>query len=521
MHPATRIMKRCFLSCLLLLVLAACVAPPPVPPPSSPGDSVPPPSPPLIEPASTPAPLPPSGIFDIGWDDRAPFAAGLISQAQAVLDTRPGASVYHIDLTIADDLTHVRGREEVRYTNTEDVPLTEILLRLFPNIQGGESRVENLTVNQSPVIPRYELDNSAMVVPLSKALQPGEQVVLGMDFAVEVPTEPGGNYGIFASVDGVLALAHFYPMIAVYDDEGWNVEIPPDYGDLVYADTAYYLVRVKASADQVVVASGIEWERRQEDGRQIITVAAGPMRDFYLVSSHRYQSLEEQVDETRLHAYAPPELARENALVLRYARDALRSFNARFGPYPFTELDVAGTPTLAGGVEYPGLVVIALDIYDAGNRFFEAATAHEVAHQWFYSLVGNDQIDEPWLDESLAQYATLLYWLDTYGRAAYLGARQGMAARWARIDNADIPVGLPVAAYDVPTYSGIVYGRGALFFEKLAEEMGQDIFDAFLRDYVETFAWDIATTEGLKTLAESHCGCDLTPLFRDWIYAGD
>jgi hypothetical protein len=29
---------------------------------------------------------------------------------------------------------------------------------------------------------------------------------------------------------------------------------------------------------------------------------------------------------------------------------------------------------------------------------------HETAHQWFYSLVGNDQALDPWLDEALATW---------------------------------------------------------------------------------------------------------------------
>ena len=33
-------------------------------------------------------------------------------------------------------------------------------------------------------------------------------------------------------------------------------------------------------------------------------------------------------------------------------------------------------------------------------------------------MVGNDQPDEPWVDESLVQYITYLYYLDTYGPEA-------------------------------------------------------------------------------------------------------
>jgi len=163
-------------------------------------------------------------------------------------------------------------------------------------------------------------------------------------------------------------------------------------------------------------------------------------------------------------------------------------------------------------------VVVALSIYDPGLSFFEGATTHEVAHQWFYSTVGNNQVDEPWLDESLTQYATMLYYGDAYGPNGYEGFRDSLVGRWRRVEGEEIPVGMPVEAYDETEYSAIVYGRGPLFFEALEKEMGKDEFAAFLKDYYQTFKYDIATTQGMKVLAEQHCGCDLTPLFEKWIY---
>ena len=93
-----------------------------------------------------------------------------------------------------------------------------------------------------------------------------------------------------------------------------------------------------------------------------------------------------------------------------------------------------------------------------------------------------------------------------------------MRSRWERVQNAPIPIGQPVAAYAGREYGAIVYGRGALFFEALKNEMGAGAFDAFMKDYTVTFSWEIATTEGIKSLAEKHCGCDLTALFEQWVY---
>ena len=48
-------------------------------------------------------------------------------------------------------------------------------------------------------------------------------------------------------------------------------------------------------------------------------------------------------------------------------------------------------------------------------------------------------------------------------------------------------IGMPAAAYEGNAYSAIVYGRGPIFFDTLAEAMGQASFDAFLRDYVARY----------------------------------
>jgi protocatechuate 3,4-dioxygenase beta subunit len=464
--------------------------------------------------------LPAPTLFDVAWEDRSPFEAGLIEAERSVLAELPGATVYHLDLQLEEDMVHLQGQEEVRYTNREDQPLAEIYFRLFPNLTGGSTSVSELRVNGESVEPIYELEDSAMRVPLSPPLLPGERIVIQLAFTVEVPTSEGGNYGTFAFLDEVLALAHFYPMIAVYDDEGWNVEIAPQIGDVIYADSSFYLVRVTAPAEPTLVTSGLELDRQEKDGQQVMAFAAGPVRDFYLAASNRYAVNSRTVGETTINSYAPAELSQGAETGLDQAVQALQSFGDRFGPYPFTEFDLVSTNNFALGIEYPGIVVILADLYENGRnvRLLESVVAHEVAHQWFYSVVGNDQVDEPWVDEALTQYATLLYFSDIYGPAVADGFRGSLERRWNRVDGADIPIGMPVRAYTSQEYSAIVYGRGPLFVETLAEAMGQETFNAFLRDYYQQQQWGIATTGGFKELAEQHCNCDLTPLFETWVY---
>ncbi len=477
----------------------------------------------------------PTIVPDIELDRLEPnipvFREGLVESAQPILAEMNDDSMYRLEFVIADDLSRVDGKENVRYTNREDVPLDEIQFRLFPNILGGKLEVHNLAVDRKPVTPRYGLANSLMIVPLQAPLAVGQSLTLTMDFTVEVPTDVELNYGVLAYYDGVLTLAHAYPVIPVYNEEGWNAELPPQSGDLTFNDAAFYLVTVTAPKGVTVVASGLEsapetagrQKASTERSRSVWNVANGPARDFFLAASRDYEVVSQKVGGVTVNSYAPKSLQAGNEQALAAAVRALETFSEQYAPYPYTELDIVVTPTLALGIEYPGAFVLADQILlgeygDQTAAYLEATVVHEVGHQWFYNLVGSDQLDEPWLDESLAQFATWQYYKLNADPQGADGFEASLRSRWERVDNAEIPIGLPVVAFQGKEYSAIVYGRGAFFFEALKNKMGADAFGAFLKDYSATFSWKIATTEGIKSLAEEHCNCNLVPLFEEWVY---
>jgi aminopeptidase N len=315
-------------------------------------------------------------------------------------------------------------------------------------------------------------------------------------------------------------------MIPVYDDEGWNAEIPPESGDVTYADMSFFIVRITAPGDVQVVTSGREISRAEAGEIQTLVSAAGPARDFYLAASPLYDEVSQRVGEITIRSYAPEELEEGSRMAMDVAARAIEVFNARYAPYPYTELDIVSTPTLALGIEYPGMIAITSRIYNLDEEssdlpariYLESTVAHEVGHQWFYNLVGGDQLDDPWLDESLTQFATLQYYTDEYGSGGEQGFRNSLQSRWDAVERADIPIGLPVRAYSGQEYGAIVYGRGPLFFVALRDRMGTEAFDAFLKEYTETLSWDIATPEALRSLSEEHCACELDDLFNEWVY---
>jgi hypothetical protein len=461
------------------------------------------------------------------WDDRSVYASGLIKEEQETLKQLPGASVYHIEIEIADDLTSVSGQESVQYTNLESVALDSVCFQLYPNQMGGAVTLSDIKVENESVEVKYLDQGSAACLSLKSPLEPGENILVHMAFKVDVPTDGGGNYGLFAVIDNVLTLDGFYPMIPAYDDKGWAAGPLPANSDTTYNDSSFYLVRVSAPGDLVLVSSGIEVAHKLDGDKQITTFAAGPARDFYLAASAEFVKTSKTVGETGVNSYTLADREEGARRALNVASAALEDFNKRYGNYPYTEFDVASTPMQgASGIEYPGVVGITALAYDPEYTFggtpafvvLQSTVAHEVGHQWFYNTVGNDQKNEPWLDESLTQYITGMFFLDEYGESGKKGYQETWFNRWNRVSQEEIPIGKPAAEYQGPEYSAIVYGRGPIFLQTLAETMGQAVFDAFLLDYAQTYQWQVSSGAEFKTLAEDHCQCDLTPLFEEWVY---
>jgi aminopeptidase N len=411
----------------------------------------------------------------------------------------------------------------VRYTNTESTPLDALYFRLYPNLPGygGRMTVEQVMLDGTLVETTLEAQESALRVPLDSPLAPGAVADLTLWFSETLPTDTSAGYGIFAFADDVYTLAGFYPTIPVYDDEGWNVEVAPTYGDATFTDVAFYQIHLSVPADLAVVTSGSPLETRDnDDGTRTWVAVGGPMRDFYVAMSADYEVVSQKVNGTQVNSYYRSAQAGGGELALEYATDALHLFSERFGPYPYTELDVIATPTKAGGVEYPGAIVVGQRLYDEPGGFFELATAHEVAHQWWYGLVGNDQLDEPWLDEALTNYSAYLYFEGTAGRdmagvikervfeGPYRAAQQG---GWDR------GVAGPVASFSEADYGAIVYGKGPLFFDAVRAQLGDDAFFAALQDYLAAHRYGVAYPDELVAAFEGTSGQEIDDLYEFWI----
>lgn len=463
-------------------------------------------------------------------------AQALLPDAQDDLATLNGLTRYAIDVTIDYDHLSFSGREVVDYTNTERTPLDRLYFRLFPN--GGRSygdgslTVSSVTVDGETVEPLLSLEDTVLQVRLPAILKRGASTQLVLEFQGIVPRDFGGSgqqagYGIYNFADSVMALAGWYPILAVFDEQGWNLDPTSAAGDSVYSDVAFYTVDVTARSDLVVAATGVEVSQQVLDGRTRYHYGSGPARDFFMILSPGFEKATESMDGITVNSYYLPGNQAGGEAGLRIALDAVRTYNQRFGPYPYVELDVVDAPMKnAAGVEFPGIVLIGDFLYDNyNNPFFAVATAHEVAHQWWYNVVGNDVIDDPWLDEALATYASAVYFQDVTGPGAF---RQNLQQWQQGYDQAvekgrDDLITRPLEFWEQPAnrefYGTIVYLKGALFFQAVRDEIGDHAFFQALQTYYQAEKYKIATSDDLLNAFEEAAGRQLDRVYEEWLFS--
>jgi len=454
------------------------------------------------------------------FDDLDQFRAAMRPEFAGDVDLFLSATRYNIEVTLRfdqDGSATLTGRERIRYANQQAFALDDIYLMLWPN--GGAQylsrmKLGRVTVAGSEVQPVMESDDLAARLPLPAPLAPDESVDLSAEFTVEAfPGVEANGVARFGLTNGILLAPTFYPLIPRIVDGEWQTMPAPPGGDTTNSDTALYVWRVTAPSDLVIVATGTVVASEQSGDTQTQTLVTGPMRDLALVAGP-LQLTQRTVDGIALNAYVLEQNAVFAEKMLDYAEGQVKTLEAEVGPYPFAELDLVDTPGPAG-IEYPGEVFIGIG---DGSDFFEVATVHEVGHQWFYSLIGDDQLLEPWLDEAAATYTEVLYSENIHGPRAARGMLDFFWDALSFTDQPDLPIGRPLADY--ADYGTIVYLKGALFFDALRREMGDETFFAFLHNYYDAYRYGFATSRDFQAVAEQTCTCDLGALFDLWVYNG-
>jgi hypothetical protein len=443
----------------------------------------------------------------------------------ADVDTLQSATRYFIDVEVNLDLESQRavieGIARIQFTNPLDIPLDDWVVMLWPNDPQYQSRMTAGPIMVDGHIAEADLEQEgiAMRVRLPQPLDPGEMLDASVPFTVTIdgPMSPGHPMRMTIT-DDVLLAPTFYPLVPRLVDGEWQVMAAPPGGDTTNSDVALYEVRLTAPAEFALAATGVEVGRSENDDGSVTAVyATGPVRDFAFALGP-LNLTERDVDGILLRAWVLPQHADDAREMLSAAATQVRALTLALGPYPYAELDLVDAPDAWGGIEYPGLVFIGT----LGSYFVVEPVVHEVGHQWFYGLIGNDQLLDPWLDEAAATFTEILYYEAAFGSQRGTTALEGLRqVVEVGAENPDLPVGLPVGAFSSESeYAVIVYEKGALFFEALRRRLGPQAFEDFLHTYFQEYRYGFATPEGFQAAAESACGCDLDAMFNLWVYDG-
>jgi hypothetical protein len=391
------------------------------------------------------------------------------------------------------------------------------------------------------------------IVPRSAGSESGQLfAALGSMLSDATQDASSGNsdYGLYCYSDGILSLGSFwYPQLAVRENGRWIDEVPQGLGDVTYSEASDFDVGLTISANVKVVTSGTA----SKAGRYIalkVRDFAILMSEDYTCKSNTVPISGRSV---KVEACATQKNAAQIDSTLEAASQALTIFSNRFGGYAYDDFKVV-EGTLrggAGGMEFSKMTAIApmlltdwnaqlnnlsgllgnlggLDRLSAvlnprhqaesgmeqtpkppaigiGNTFGsmlgpqglldslkEMTIAHEVAHQWWAIAVGSDSIRNPFVDESLTNYSTMIYFEDRYGKETagkmidmHLKTPYTLARM---LGLADAPANLPTSAYRSNVqYSAIVYGKGALYYDSLRRAIEDEAFFSALRTYYNEY----------------------------------
>ncbi len=464
---------------VVLAATAACTtttsgAARPAGPPSRPTSGAPSPSPRSTAPPTrrSPSPAPRPSPSPTARPTARP-AAGCPAHYPPPDPRRPRIA---LQFTVAPGLATVTGREHVVFT--PDLPVQRLVFRLTANTStsydlGTSETVTAVRVRGAPAHVTVESAGApagspggVVEVPLRRVVPAGTPITADLTFTMRVGS---ASFERFGRADGVAWWGSGAPLLSWQRGVGWHREpLARFLSESATSEAADYDVTVLAPAGETVLATG---------GAGPPTVAGPGLRRWHshaatardvAVAVGRFATRTTRVGSTRvtvagLDPAALPALAAQ-------VRTSITGLARRFGPFPYPTLAAVSVPASGGGIEYPGVVLLA-----GTDR---QTVTHELAHQWFYGMVGDSQARDPWLDEAFATYAEEL--VDGHISTADLhdpGAVGSTLASWGA---------------DESGYFTTIYDKGSAALLTARAAVGPARFDAALRCYVAAQAWTIA-----------------------------
>ncbi|WP_371644669.1 M1 family metallopeptidase [Streptomyces mirabilis] len=404
----------------------------------------------------------------------------------------PAAPSYTVSLSSNTSGTVWTGHESATFTNASSTALSEVYLRLWDNYHGTCSAmpiaVSNVTGGTAGAL---SVGCTALRIALPTPLAQGQSTTIGFDLGITVPSgaDRFGYDGAFSMIGNAL------PVLAIKDGSGWHLDPYTNNGESFYSLAADFKVTLDHPTTLLVPATGTSVDTPGSSGRTVTTATASKVRDFAWAAGPFSKISGTSAAGTPINIYSVSGISSSSAQsMLTTAKTAVDAHAGRFGAYPYGELDaVIDNNFWFGGMEYPGFV---LDLVST------TALTHEIGHQWFYGIVGDDEYNSPWLDEAFTDYATDLA-LGSTGTNCWNSVSWASTAE--KITNS-------MAYWDAHSsrYSTVVYGYGKCALHDLRRVLGDTAMAKLLKDYATSHWYGVSTTAEFKAAAQAATTTDLT-----------
>ena len=453
-------------------------------------------------------------------------------------------SYYNLSIIFDDSTSSVQGNLTVNFYNNDPKNFSKIPFHIFLSGMNYISRmgyIDILSVTKleapytSLIYDEYS-NNQTMWVHLDTTLEPSQNVSFVILFNSTLPDggiDRANSHG--TDPNRIYKFASFYPLPCVYDEyDGWNTDPYLSIGDPFYYDIAYYNLFIEAPSGFVIAATG-QLIKRISKGATVFYHydPIYPVREVTFSASEGFIVESTLINGVNVSTYYLP----KSQLVwqteaLYYGEQALTLFNDTFGEYPYPTFNIVEEYTYFGGMEYPCQVYITEEIDDWGpdleNQQFwlEKIIVHETGHQWWYNLVGNDEVDWGFLDEGLTCWSTDYYGEINYGDWEYfqnppypLRPPYIEEVRYYYANEGD-PSKINSSVYECidrgMDYYYIGYRKAPLIFEKLRNTIGNSNFIAGLKQFFVEKKYKIALLSDLQLIMESEYGSSLDWFFLPW-----
>lgn len=442
--------------------------------------------------------------------------------AKTTVFPAPEYTSYRMDLGIDPINLEISGHSVIASKNTSGTDLKELWLTTYPNAMREKATTPApVSAYYSGFDPGWLTISSVLVndttaschdfgisnrIDLPVPLKEGEDLTLEMKWKAKIP-RAAYRYG---SKGGVILLGHFYPVLNVKDGEGWHTSSNTPFGDPFYTQSADYMVSLWVPEAYQIAASGeILSVQAEDNGWQNLLIKSSKARDFALAMVYNYRIYNVAVDGVKVTGFFNGQHPAIEKKVMEQAAAVVKYFSCTYGSYARPQLVLVQGPMKGfQGMEYSGLIFLAEDVfspeYDEQQRAF--LVAHEIAHQWWYDMVGNNQLTEPWLDEGLANWSARQYLKTVEHRSVQ--SQSGKEAMNLEQGLTDMD--------SKSNYLDTAYQGGENFWYQLEKELGEEKVLQVLRRYLADYRFQTATTEDLRRIISRQSQTPLEYFFERW-----